>query len=116
MPLRVLAVEDDALILMNTVDMLEDFGCVVGEAVRGSEALSILAADAYDVLLTDVGLPDMTGVELARRARLDAPEIVVIFATGRMHVEGAEAIPGAIVLHKPFSMGDLQKLLKDIRK
>lgn len=109
--LRVLAVEDDALILMNTVDTLEEMGCVVSEASRGGEALALLEAGAVDVLLTDVGLPDMSGVELAQRAVAMWPGLAVVFATGRSDIEGLDRFARAAMLPKPYDYNDLEAVL-----
>ena len=61
-PLTVLAVDDDALVLMNTVAMLEDLGHSVFEAYSGREALEILRReDSVDLVITDQAMPQMTG-------------------------------------------------------
>jgi PAS domain S-box-containing protein len=67
-PLTVLAVDDDALVLMNTVAMLEDLGHTVFEAYSGKGALDILRReDSIDLVVTDQAMPKMTGTELAKR-------------------------------------------------
>ncbi|MGC2687423.1 MAG: PAS domain S-box protein, partial [Pseudolabrys sp.] len=66
-PLTILAVDDDALVLMNTVSMLEDLGHAVFEAYSGKEALEILRReDSIDLVVTDQAMPKMTGTELAK--------------------------------------------------
>lgn len=106
--LSVLLCEDDALIRMSTVDMLEGAGMKVTEAGSGTEALAALKAETPDILIADVGLPDMTGVELAHKAREMSATLPVIFATGHSDVPGAEALPTAIVVTKPYDIGKLQ--------
>ena len=56
-----------------------------------------------DVLVTDVGLPDMSGVMLAERAKVLVPGLPVIFATGNSHVEGVTLGPNVQLVVKPFS-------------
>ena len=69
-PLTILAVDDDALVLMNTVSMLEDLGHAVFEAYSGKEALEILRReDSIDLVVTDQAMPKMTGTELAKVIR-----------------------------------------------
>jgi PAS domain S-box-containing protein len=79
----ILVVDDDALINMSTVDMVEDLGHTALEAYSGKQALEILASGRQiDLLITDYAMPGMTGVELAEQARLLAPELPVLLATG----------------------------------
>lgn len=82
-PLTILAVDDDALVLMNTVTMLEDLGHTVFEAYSGNEALEILRReDSVDLVVTDQAMPKMTGIELAKVTRREWPDIPVLLATG----------------------------------
>ncbi|MFN7023415.1 MAG: response regulator [Pseudorhizobium sp.] len=68
--LAVLAVDDDALVLMNTVLMLEDLGHVVDKASSAQEALEMLQRGLLpDVLVTDHVMPHMTGAELAKEVK-----------------------------------------------
>jgi PAS domain S-box-containing protein len=79
----ILVVDDDALINMNTVDMVEDLGHTVLEAYSGKEALEILGSGKHiDALITDYAMPGMTGVELANRARELYPDLPILLATG----------------------------------
>ncbi|MET3899029.1 PAS domain S-box-containing protein [Devosia sp. UYZn731] len=79
----ILVVDDDALINMNTVDMVEDLGHTVLEAYSGKQALEILGSGKrIDALITDYAMPGMTGVELANKARELYPELPILLATG----------------------------------
>ncbi len=114
--LRVLAVEDDALIRMNTVDMLEELQHEVLEANSGAEALAILEKEKVDILLTDLGLPGMSGEELGARVRERWPQVAIVFATGR---DKAPDLPGpstATLLRKPFRVEDLRQALARVSK
>ena len=76
-PLAILAVDDDALVLLNTAAMLDDQGHRVTTAYSGKEALNILRrGETFDLLITDQAMPGMTGAELieigARRAARSA--------------------------------------------
>lgn len=98
----ILVVDDDALIAMNTVDMLTELGHRVLEAYSGPEALAILeAGQAVDAIITDYSMPGMTGVELALQARRLLPEVPVLLATGHADLEdeGGLALPR---IGKPF--------------
>ena len=108
---RILVVDDDALITMNTVDMIEDLGHQVVEAYSGKEALAILAADArIDALITDYAMPGMSGVELALQARVIRPNLPVLLATGYADLPNGTTtdLPR---LAKPYQQRDLAQQL-----
>ena len=101
----VLLVEDDALIRMNTADILEEAGFVVVDAASAEEAMAALQTAPVDVLVTDVNLPGASGPDLARRARELRPHVTVVFATGDASSVAQES--GATVLAKPYGVRDL---------
>lgn len=112
----VLLVEDDALIRQSTADMLFDLGHRVVEAGRAAQALETLEAQPVDLLLCDVSLPDVSGVELARRARLLHPGLPVVFATGHSVIEGLEEAglaSSSLLLAKPFEQDALSDCLAE---
>ena len=107
---RVLFVEDEVVLRMSTTDMLERLGCSVAGVGSGEAALDLLAQEQeFDLLLTDVGLPGMSGEELAAKVREEYPSLPVVIASGygrsgmqadRMHF-----------ISKPYSSIDLQQAL-----
>ncbi len=111
-PPRILLCEDEPLIRITTADMLTDLGLTVTEAGTGGEALAAIAHTAFDLLITDVGLPDMSGVDLARTFRAQAPEASVIFATGHMDVPGSEELGRTAILTKPYDERGLKACFK----
>jgi CheY-like chemotaxis protein len=112
--LTVLLVEDEALIRINTADMLEDMGHAVVDAGTAAEALEAASAQEFDILVTDVGLPDMKGGELAKELRRRHPGIGIVFATGESQIpEGADE--DAVLLTKPYSDETLKAALDKIR-
>ncbi|MDE1157108.1 MAG: response regulator [Neorhizobium sp.] len=99
--LTVLLVEDDALIRSNTAEMLCELGHDVIEAGSAGEALAVIEAEAVTVLVTDLGLPDMNGGELARHALALQPSLALVFATGETHLpSGSPDV--AVLLRKPY--------------
>jgi PAS domain S-box-containing protein len=100
--LRVLAVDDDALVLFNTVAMLEELGHTAIEAHSGTHALEILETEKVDILITDQSMPKMTGVQLIEAVKAKWPELPVILATGYAELPGGVEI-SAPKLNKPFS-------------
>jgi PAS domain S-box-containing protein len=110
-PLTILAVDDDALVLMNTVGMLEDLGHTVFEAYSGREALEILQReDSVDLVVTDQAMPKMTGTELAKVIRSKWPDIPVLLATGYADMARRDDI-GLPKLTKPFQQRELSAAL-----
>ena len=76
------------------------------------EALEALQHTVFDVLVTDLGLPRMSGEELARRARQAAPSLRVIFATG--HEDYRSDLPGATLLVKPYDFKGVEDALRAV--
>ncbi|MBS0641171.1 MAG: response regulator [Proteobacteria bacterium] len=105
--LCVLVVDDDPLVLASAVAMLEDVGHRVVPATSGNQALERLRAGAvYDLVVTDISMPEMSGLQLATELRRLYPALPIILATGyadRMDVTDC----GLPVLSKPFSQSAL---------
>ena len=114
-PLVILAVDDDALVLLNTVGMLEDLGHVVFQAYSGAEGLDILRREGpVDLVITDQAMPQMTGTQFARAIRKEWPEMQVVLATGYAEMKPEEDM-GLPKLSKPFFEADLAAALADIQ-
>ena len=110
--LTVLAVDDDALVLMGTVAMLEDLGHDVLSASSGPIALGLLADhEAVDVVLTDQAMPAMTGTQLARRIKSERPQLPIVLATGYADRPKDDRGLFAAQLGKPFEERHLERVL-----
>lgn len=113
--LTILAVDDDALVLMNTTLMLEDLGHTVIEAYSGADALKELRSGAHhiDVVITDHSMPRMTGSELAAIIREERPGLPVVLATGyaELPTGGDSRLPR---LPKPFSQNQLEEIIATV--
>ena len=108
-PLTVLAVDDDDLVLMNTVALLEDLGHTVFEAHSGDEALAIFRCESrIDLVITDQAMPRMTGVQFAEAALAERADVPIILATGYGELP-AGANPALRKLSKPFAQADLAR-------
>jgi signal transduction histidine kinase/DNA-binding response OmpR family regulator len=112
--LKVLLVDDESLIRSSTAEMLIELGAEVYEVGDAVSALAILEREAVDLLLTDIGLPGMSGAALAVEARRRRPGLLVVFASGRDVVpeagDGVE-LAGAILLVKPYTETDIAAAL-----
>jgi PAS domain S-box-containing protein len=108
---RIVYVDDDRLVLMNTVLMLEDLGHKVFAATSGAEALEILAREGdIDLLITDQIMPQMTGVQLLQKVAAARPSLPVILATGYAELPASEELQ-AVRLSKPFLQEDLARAI-----
>ena len=104
----ILLVEDDEFIRETLAELLEIPGNVVLQAYDATSALAALAAHPVDVLVSDVGLPKVSGIELAREALSRHPQLAVIFATGDPGGATKSGVEAAAGLVKPFSPEDLE--------
>ncbi|MNI81103.1 Autoinducer 1 sensor kinase/phosphatase LuxN [compost metagenome] len=93
--------------------MLDELGYVVHEVGSAEDALDILERERIDVLLTDVGLPQMSGTDLARMVRDRWPTVRIVFASGDESAKSASGILDALQLSKPFTLDSLQSVLSD---
>jgi PAS domain S-box-containing protein len=101
----ILVVEDDADVREVTLTSLESFGYRVITAENGPAALDVLArADQVDLLIVDMAMPGMSGVELIRRARERRPELRAMLVTGYADLAAFSPAEGDIVLQKPYRL------------
>ncbi|HZG08338.1 MAG TPA: response regulator [Allosphingosinicella sp.] len=107
--IRILLAEDDGAMRAYLARALERAGYHVTSVDRGTAALPLVEAERFDLLLTDIVMPEMDGIELAQKAALIAPEMRVMFITGfaAVALKAGKAAPAAKVLSKPFHLRDL---------
>lgn len=108
--IRILLAEDDEAMRAYLVRALERSGYAVVACDRGTTALAALeGGGVFDLLLTDIVMPEMDGIELAQKAAIVAPDMRVMFITGfsAVSLRAGQAIPNAKVLSKPFHLRDL---------
>ncbi len=107
---RILLAEDDNDMRRFLVKALQNAGYVVASFDNGLSAYNRLREEPFELLLTDIVMPEMDGIELARRATELDPEIKVMFITGIAAVAlnpDSRAPKDARVLSKPFHLRDL---------
>ncbi|WP_371747495.1 PAS domain S-box protein [Caballeronia sp. Sq4a] len=110
---RVLVVEDDRFAREAVSELLVMLGHRAVSTANASGALEALAHDTFDVLLTDVNLPDMAGTELARRAVERCPGMRVIFASGDSVLDDEAQGFEWQALRKPYTLEQLEEALRD---
>lgn len=111
--LRILVVEDDPATLAAMVEMLQLLGHWVAGVKSAEVARDRFIEGAFDVLLTDVGLPALSGLDLVDILQAQN-KLRVIFATGQPRP--ARPIPGTVWLQKPFGVNELQAALQGIER
>ena len=103
----VLVAEDDAVVRLFIVDVLNDLGYRALEAADGPSALRILLSpQRIDLLVTDIGLPGLTGRQVADGAREKRPTLKILFMTGYAESAASKSYlaPGMEILAKPVTM------------
>jgi PAS domain S-box-containing protein len=111
--LRVLAVDDDPIVLLNTATVLADNGHEVLQAHSGPAALALLAEHAVDLMITDYAMPGMNGAELVRQAQAEHPDLKAIIASGYAELPDGLALD-VPRLAKPFNDADLAAMIDDV--
>jgi len=110
-PTRVLVVDDESTPRMAITEALNLLGYEAVEAASGREALDRLAAERYDLMLLDLRMPGMDGVEVMQRASRSCPELLIIILTAFGSIDSAiEAVRAGAVdyLLKPNSIRDTE--------
>ena len=115
----VMVVEDEPMVRKLARDVLDMHGYCVLEASHGPQALEIAGAHSgvIDIVVTDVVMPRMNGVELYRRLRAMRPDVAVLFMSGyaRNVVGQAGAFPeGTAYLQKPFKPRELARKVREV--
>nr|WP_314442792.1 response regulator [uncultured Sphingomonas sp.] len=105
---RILLVEDDPRVRSATVEALEDLDYQPVACANAEEALAAFERDHYDLVISDVIMPGMTGPELVRTLKRRYPELGVLFVTGYVGEGEGEDLKGHEMLRKPFTVGALQ--------
>ena len=106
---KILLAEDDEAMRTYLERALENAGYVVNAVDRGTAAIPLLEQGSYDLLLSDIVMPEMDGIELAQRCNEISPSTKVMFITGfaAVTLKASREQPNAKVLSKPFHLRDL---------
>jgi len=107
--IRILLAEDDQAMRTYLSRALENAGYEVYAVDRGTMALPLLEDGEFDLLLSDIVMPEMDGIELAQRCAEVSPRTKVMFITGfaAVSLRPNREAPQARVLSKPFHLKDL---------
>ncbi|RAS22992.1 MULTISPECIES: response regulator [unclassified Pseudomonas] len=112
--MHLLVVEDDDIVRMLMLEVLDELGYSTIEAENATAALKIIedTSQQLALLVTDVGLPDMRGEELATKARAARPLLPVMFASG--YAESVDVPEGMHLIGKPFTIDQLRDKVLEI--
>jgi putative nucleotidyltransferase with HDIG domain len=117
--LDVLLVDDHAPVLRFLAASFKKYGCVVSTAPCAEEALDLLSERPYDLIVSDIKMPGLSGLDLLRTVRGQQPETPVVLITGMPSVDSAVfglRHQAYDYLTKPFAMSDVQQLLERVRR
>jgi CheY-like chemotaxis protein len=109
--LRILVVEDNEDSRILVCELLNTLGHTVAGVGSAEEALEALKKQDFDTLFTDVSLPGMSGVELARKAAAMAPGLAIVFASGYGASISAHLDIPSRSLAKPYDLHQLRAVL-----
>jgi two-component system cell cycle response regulator CpdR len=106
---RILLAEDEQVMRAYLARALERSGYEVVAVDRGTAAAPLLETERFDLLLTDIIMPEMDGIQLAQYCNMVSPTTNVIFITGFSGValRAGASVPNAKILVKPFHLKDL---------
>lgn len=109
----VLVVEDNVEVGRFATQILEDLGYKTTWAANAEEALEKLGPDGsgFDAVFSDVVMPGMGGIELAKVLKRRLPSLPVLLASGYSHVLAQDGLHGFELLHKPYSADQLGRIL-----
>jgi signal transduction histidine kinase/CheY-like chemotaxis protein len=108
---RILVVEDNVELLEMTCQLLQALGQNAKGAETAEQALALLGQDSFDLLFTDIGLPDRSGVELAREVKQRQPSIDIVIASGYGAPDRDSLDFSFEVLPKPYKLEQLSRML-----
>ena len=114
---HILVVDDDRLILEILEDVLTASGLFVTAIRDGKQALDLIREEHFDLVLTDIGMPNIDGWEIAKRSRAKQPRIPVILLTGwgtQFEEADLKAQGVDLVLSKPCDLGQILTAVEEV--
>jgi signal transduction histidine kinase len=112
---RILLVDDDDEVRSVAAATIEELGFAVTALASGEDALALLKQECFDLMMTDIAMPGMTGVELAKRVRAIHRDLPILFSSGYADVQSfGDHLTDEIVLKKPFRIAELAARIDSI--
>lgn len=112
-----LVVEDTDTVGESACHLLEELGYVTPRATSAVDALELIEQESgrFALVFTDVVMPGMSGVELAKEVRRRSPDVPVVLTSGYSHVLAQEGTHGFDLLQKPYSVEALSRVIRRAR-
>ena len=112
--IRILVIDDELPIRRYLKTTLEAQGYVLLEAATATEGEALALGCPPDVILLDLGLPDLDGIELARRLRLECPSPIIVISARGQEADKIQALDAGAddYLTKPFGTGELMARIR----
>jgi CheY-like chemotaxis protein len=110
---RILVIDDDQYVRMLLGDLLSAWGYEADVAADGVEGLALFGRGSYDAVLTDLAMPNVSGLDVAAGVRDRDPSVAVIVFTAFIGDLGGEERLGVRVLRKPLDIDDLRRALQE---
>jgi two-component system cell cycle response regulator CpdR len=115
LPVRVLYIEDNELVREITCDLLAGDLQEIVAVATAEEALSAFKASRFDIVVTDVSLPAMSGLDLVRHLKEITPSVPIILASGyHLDPNFFSLGPNIRAITKPFGAPELQALIQEL--
>ena len=118
MAFKVLIAEDEEITVKHLTNALKAEGCLVTSTMNGLDALQKIEAGSFDLLIADIKMPGMTGIELLARVKEKSPETEVVIITGFGSIGSAvDAMKKGATeyITKPFDLDELTLKVNKIR-
>jgi DNA-binding response OmpR family regulator len=115
--LRVLVVDDEEQVRSMLVEALEDRGYEVESAIHGGEAIRLLHAAPFDLVISDIVMPDKDGLELLVHIRRNFPTLQVIIISApdnELYMRTARGLGATRVLCKPFTIDEMSSAVAEL--
>jgi CheY-like chemotaxis protein len=116
--MRILVIDDDGDILEIISEMLTDAGYEVQEANSGSKGIKLYRQAPFDLVITDLIMPEKDGLEVVMELHKDFPDVKIITlsgnAYGRSSLETSRALGAARTLGKPFTEAELLEAVRQV--
>jgi DNA-binding NtrC family response regulator len=112
---RILLIDDEAIALANLTHVLQREGYAVVACKNGEDALAELTKSRFDLVLTDLKMPGLDGMDVLRRVRIDTPDTPVIMITGHATLDSAVEAMKAGAYHylaKPFRLAEAREVVR----
>jgi len=111
-PARILIVDDDPLLLELLTDTLAAIGYETAPAADGAIALDMLQNEQFDLMISDIKMPRLDGLQLLKRVRRRYPRLPVLFITGFSSREMIGSVAPDGVLAKPFRIAHIESMIQ----